>query len=468
MSQRQKVLDTESTTAKFLYAIIKQTDLKSIDWNRVASDLQVSNGHAARMRYSRFRQQMEGTLAPRAKRKPKKAKVMDPPTNLQTDLSTNPSLMVPPVPAVNSTFPGNPFIKPEPGTQSNSAPGHMLYGSQSMQGNTMPGQQRFPLDYCSMQFQQAVTMQPGASSSSDTVPSSSMNTYPIEAMQTNYPYLPPGMPSSFGVQDLGMQMPFPDQPSGMTWGQQAPSALGEQFIKPEEVQQGASMMEWKPMSPFLSDAIVKSEDQQQVNSVGWESRSFFQQDAPVTMSDNRGQIHTTFQCEPSTSLQGSTAVKPDEQQHGNLAAVWGNALPASPDVPVSCGTEQPPKEEKISWVSMPPPPCFANPSSQTQAQGRVNDNLGLVSLPPQEYSPAEVEVENPSTALVLWRPPALSQQLLPEDHDNELQSSDPTIIWPSFPLAINAIDAQVINIDSNEPNGSAENVKRQDIVVELE
>ncbi|KAJ5493418.1 hypothetical protein N7539_002164 [Penicillium diatomitis] len=60
MVQRSKVLDTEGPTPKFLYAIIKQVSLKEIDWNRVAADLEISNGHAARMRFSRFKSQMDG------------------------------------------------------------------------------------------------------------------------------------------------------------------------------------------------------------------------------------------------------------------------------------------------------------------------------------------------------------------------------------------------------------------------
>jgi hypothetical protein len=38
-----------------------------MDWNLVASQLKITNGHAARMRFTRFRQQMEG--APRSVRR---------------------------------------------------------------------------------------------------------------------------------------------------------------------------------------------------------------------------------------------------------------------------------------------------------------------------------------------------------------------------------------------------------------
>ena len=46
-------------------------DAWQIDWNQVAADNGVTNGHAARMRFSRFKQQMEGTYPTR--RTPKDA-----------------------------------------------------------------------------------------------------------------------------------------------------------------------------------------------------------------------------------------------------------------------------------------------------------------------------------------------------------------------------------------------------------
>jgi hypothetical protein len=67
--RRNKTLSPDGQTARFLYTIIKQLDLKAIDWNLVAESLEITNGHAARMRYSRFRQHMEGvTTQPRAPR----------------------------------------------------------------------------------------------------------------------------------------------------------------------------------------------------------------------------------------------------------------------------------------------------------------------------------------------------------------------------------------------------------------
>lgn len=58
---------------RFLFAILKQKNLKDIDWTQVASDSilsqPISNGHAARMRYSRFRSHMLG-LEPQRRNRP--------------------------------------------------------------------------------------------------------------------------------------------------------------------------------------------------------------------------------------------------------------------------------------------------------------------------------------------------------------------------------------------------------------
>lgn len=59
-NRRTKNFAQDGQTPMFLYAILKQLDLRSIDWNQVAAGLDISNGHAARMRYSRMRTQFEG------------------------------------------------------------------------------------------------------------------------------------------------------------------------------------------------------------------------------------------------------------------------------------------------------------------------------------------------------------------------------------------------------------------------
>ncbi|KAJ2977914.1 hypothetical protein NUW58_g7664 [Xylaria curta] len=56
--------NNDNAMTRFLFAILRQKNLKDIDWNQVAHDpilaQEITNGHAARMRYSRFRSAMLG------------------------------------------------------------------------------------------------------------------------------------------------------------------------------------------------------------------------------------------------------------------------------------------------------------------------------------------------------------------------------------------------------------------------
>ena len=70
--RRTKNLASDPQTPMFLYTILKQLDLRSINWNDVADSLDISNGHAARMRYSRMKSQFEGLCNQPKPPKPKK------------------------------------------------------------------------------------------------------------------------------------------------------------------------------------------------------------------------------------------------------------------------------------------------------------------------------------------------------------------------------------------------------------
>jgi hypothetical protein len=74
--------NSDNAMARFLFAILKQKNLKDIDWNLVASDpvlLQpITNGHAARMRYSRFRATVTGSESQKRNRVDGKARVSKP------------------------------------------------------------------------------------------------------------------------------------------------------------------------------------------------------------------------------------------------------------------------------------------------------------------------------------------------------------------------------------------------------
>ncbi|KAM3078091.1 hypothetical protein ACMFMG_002607 [Clarireedia jacksonii] len=56
-------MPNETSVNRLLWAMLSQKSLKDIDWNKVAMDpilsQEITNGHAARMRYSRFKKQME-------------------------------------------------------------------------------------------------------------------------------------------------------------------------------------------------------------------------------------------------------------------------------------------------------------------------------------------------------------------------------------------------------------------------
>jgi hypothetical protein len=58
--RQSKTLSPDGQTARFLYTILKQLDMKTVDWNLVADGPDITNGHAARMRFNRFKHHMEG------------------------------------------------------------------------------------------------------------------------------------------------------------------------------------------------------------------------------------------------------------------------------------------------------------------------------------------------------------------------------------------------------------------------
>ncbi|KAI2783054.1 hypothetical protein F4815DRAFT_491694 [Daldinia loculata] len=64
--------NNDSMMTRFLFAILKQKNLKDINWDAVAKDeilpQPISNGHAARMRYSRFKTAMLGNEPTRRNR----------------------------------------------------------------------------------------------------------------------------------------------------------------------------------------------------------------------------------------------------------------------------------------------------------------------------------------------------------------------------------------------------------------
>ncbi|ETN39215.1 uncharacterized protein HMPREF1541_05438 [Cyphellophora europaea CBS 101466] len=62
---------TPESQTQFLYLILKQLDLKTVNWQEVADGIGIKNGHAARMRWSRFKAQTEGLPTQNTKKKKK-------------------------------------------------------------------------------------------------------------------------------------------------------------------------------------------------------------------------------------------------------------------------------------------------------------------------------------------------------------------------------------------------------------
>ncbi|KAL2050883.1 hypothetical protein ABVK25_008781 [Lepraria finkii] len=113
--RRNRTMPTDGAIAKFLYTILKQLDLKFIDWQEVANGLDITNGHAARMRFSRFKQQMEGTASqPRKPRptapRPKKTKPDKPPSSETANTNANGQQ--------ESGIKGESMVKGEPGVKA--------------------------------------------------------------------------------------------------------------------------------------------------------------------------------------------------------------------------------------------------------------------------------------------------------------------------------------------------------------
>lgn len=246
MGQRSKVLDIEGPTPKFLYAIIKQLNLKDvsrssslplilpeeithicqIDWNKVASDLEISNGHAARMRYSRFKSQIDPNT-PRAKKKnAKKGGKGDPKGDLQTPQTiSHPPFsepgVVPKLEPTQSPFQLslNPFVvKYEPGTpdshgmQGPSHPQEAFYSpfTQLMSpAQTMSSPRMRPPRY--MEHLDPVSYGPQPDHASVGGPYSlAAGTYaPVLASNPSpfAKYPPFSMPNDFHMQDFHSQTP---------------------------------------------------------------------------------------------------------------------------------------------------------------------------------------------------------------------------------------------------------------------
>ncbi|PTB43386.1 uncharacterized protein TrAFT101_001945 [Trichoderma asperellum] len=112
--------NSDNAMARFLFAILKQKNLRDIDWSQVAADPvliePIANGHAARMRFSRFRSTITGHKPTKRGRPSDKTRISKSKKETQSKKETP--------------------IKPEPGSSSISS--YPLFSPESLASLTSP------------------------------------------------------------------------------------------------------------------------------------------------------------------------------------------------------------------------------------------------------------------------------------------------------------------------------------------
>ncbi|KAJ5115304.1 hypothetical protein NUU61_001063 [Penicillium alfredii] len=213
MGQRTKVIETDGPTAKFLYAIIRQLDIKTVDWNRVSEEVGISNGHAARMRYSRFRQQMDGTASkPRNKKKNSKK-------GEKIELVAEPQMFMPQPP-----YPGM-LPKLEPMDPSFSSHAFVKSEFAPQLSQSMP---EIPSDWFPMMPPYDAHLQPGMSH--PTCPpmpflmAPGMHSSALTGGSMDLQNSPMGMSPGYNMGELSGQSPILEFDRQMPWSQQHTSS----------------------------------------------------------------------------------------------------------------------------------------------------------------------------------------------------------------------------------------------------
>ncbi|KAJ5540161.1 hypothetical protein N7513_008493 [Penicillium frequentans] len=244
MVQRGKVLEIEGPTPKFLYAMLKQLDLKNIDWNRVAAEQAISNGHAARMRFSRFRNQMEGKTGaqrPARKRNTKKA------DNVNKGEKLDPKAMV-----FEMQIPPHPI--PGPSMESGESfqyisPVKFEEGDQrvffSDMGELYPWSQGSPSsipNYPTPQMNPFMSNEMQRGVSYPGIPSGFPSGFPSMPSNSQWFYSPFGLPQDSTMQDLPIGLPDYNYNPVVTWES---TVMNQPEIPPVKTEEDIQLVEVK-------------------------------------------------------------------------------------------------------------------------------------------------------------------------------------------------------------------------------
>jgi hypothetical protein len=179
---------------------------------------------------------MDGTTGvPRAKRKSKKDKTVDPPAEVPTGVPIE-FPMMPKMEPIDLSLHSNPFLKSEPRNQSYSGMQEFAtYYPHSMLDSSMQSYHYLPQDFGSRDFQYASRMPPGEQLA--TLGASFMDPYQSSELSTSHPYAMAAGPASFEMQNLGMQPPVTSFGPIISWEPWHSSHEKLQSVKVEEEQQ---------------------------------------------------------------------------------------------------------------------------------------------------------------------------------------------------------------------------------------
>ncbi|KAJ5793156.1 uncharacterized protein N7503_009134 [Penicillium pulvis] len=316
MVQRGKVLEIEGPTPKFLYAMLKQLDLKNIDWNRVATEQAISNGHAARMRFSRFRNQMEGKTGaqrPGRKRNSKKA------DNVNKGEKGDPKAMV-----FEMQIPPHPI----PGPSMESGESFQYINSVKFEGD-----QRVPFS----DIGELYPWSQGSPTSITNYPTPQINPFMLHEMQhgLSYPGIPSGFPSGFPsmssnsqwfyspigmpldstMQDLPISLPDCNYNPVATWES---TVMNQPEVPPVKTEEDVQLVEVKnepdiPIKVGMSQDIAFQELTTSLPSfsynpaVSWESTTVNQSETTRAGVDVEGDVQLVqVKTEPDVPVKVET------------------------------------------------------------------------------------------------------------------------------------------------------------------